>query len=235
MKERPILMSAPMVRALLEGRKTQTRRIMNPQPVHAQHHVWKGKTVRDAEHRMWCWKDVVLENIWDFPNGDDRRELALHSPYGLSGDRLWVREAWKTGSSLDKCDAKAIAALCLKAGYKTPGAPVLYLANDYVRRWGDNDRSDFGVFGRYRHARFMPRWASRLTLGIAEIRVQRLRDIGVKDAIAEGCEPLPPFPASVSAPEDYISGYRNLWESINGAGSWDSNPWVWAVTFEVAV
>jgi hypothetical protein len=91
MKTYPIIFSGPMARALLENRKTMTRRVMNPQPEFLQFHHYKGKTVYDGEARRWCWKNLVLENIWDFP--ENRQELAAHCPYGKPGDLLWVRES----------------------------------------------------------------------------------------------------------------------------------------------
>jgi hypothetical protein len=164
------------------------------------------------------------------------RWACVDCPYGTPGDRLWVREPWKTGNKLNALDAKGIAAKCLDAGYKQPGAPIFYLADGTTRVWGDNDYDDFGEFGRYRHARFMPRWASRITLEIAEVRVQRLQEIREEDSIAEGVEKR-----SSATWRNYHEGialfyakhsFYSLWESINGAGSWDANPWVWALTFK---
>lgn len=104
MKSRPILLSSSMVRALLAGTKTQTRRIVKPQPEHLQHHVYKGKALYDAEHRIWWWKQNSFENLIDFEDG--RRELAKLCPHGVVGDQLWVRETWShDASSLDECRA----------------------------------------------------------------------------------------------------------------------------------
>ena len=221
MKERPIIMSAPMVRALLEERKTQTRRVLNPQPSHDQYHVWRGRVTRDEEHRMWCWKDLALENIWDFPNGEDRKELALHCPYGVPGDRLWVREAFliddrtlitgplpRVEPNLDwqdctyyradgECCEQIPECACAEYDGKTPWRPSI----------------------------FMPRWVSRITLEITDVRVQRLQEISEEDAIAEGYE-------VAFGPGMFSRAFDSFWDSINAKKHpWASNPWVWAITF----
>ena len=143
-KERPIIFSGPMIRAILEGRKTQTRRIVKPN----------------------C--------------------LSKLSPYGRTGDRLWVRETW---------------------GHNPEGPGYVYRSD------GDFDMKFHG--DRWRPSIHMPRWASRITLEVTGVRVERLQDINEEDALAEGVE----------------HAFRSLWESINGPGSWDANPWVWVVEF----
>ena len=242
-RERPILFSGPMVRAILEGRKTQTRRVMQPQPSHDQHHVWRGKVTRDAEHRMWCWKYLVLENIWDFPDGEDRKELATHCPYGVPGDRLWVRETWRPET--DWID-----------GTIATSADIRYSAD------GEDDRQNWveipeaqrsaatvmlaksvdGQDGRRWHPSIhMPRWASRITLGITDVRVQRIQDISEQDALAEGVE----FHGGLNAWRSYdlisqtpfiektaVGSFRTFWTSINAKKHpWSSNPWVWCLSF----
>lgn len=152
-------------------------------------------------------------------------------PYGKPGDRLYVKEAWKTAQVNDALSPKQMIKACRDAGWKSgkAWAPIEYLA--------DGHRDNFDTFakqlGRYRHARFMPSDYSRITLEVTDVQVQRLQEISVRDAIAEGAPAVPPFPASVTAPEDHLTGFRKLWESINGPGSWDANPWVWAVSFKV--
>ncbi len=186
MKERPILFSAPMVRAILAGTKTQTRRVV---------------------------KDPGLPCATDAQQRDCIRR-AIGCPYGQPGDRLWVREAWGVyDQGFDTAEESAF---------------VVYRA--------DTDRPDPK---RWRPSIHMPRWASRITLEITDVRVQRLQDISEADADAEvfgGGFPhvvLPElFPdadaaGGLSIPECF----RVLWESINGAGSWETNPWVWALTF----
>jgi hypothetical protein len=195
MKERPILFSAPMVRALLDGSKTQTRRVVKPQPS-----ILAGE--------LLCWKDNALT--------DD--QMAALCPYGQPGDRLWVRESWHQRGKFvfalpdsDKRSWLGTREIAYSADAKRPG-----------HDW------------RSRPSIHMPRWASRITLEITEVRVERLQDISEDDALAEGCSST----AIVHEDgEDYTGHYaseeyQDLWESINGPGSWDTNPWVWAVSFK---
>lgn len=168
MKERPILFSAPMVRALLAGTKTQTRRIL------------KNQRAYDIDK---C-------------------------PYGQPGDRLWVREAWA----------------------KTQPIQLPWPQTMVVYREGDN-RTDYG--GPWKPSIHMPRAFSRITLEVTGVRVERLQDISVEDAIAEGVNI---HPDHHSKPRESIysavEAYRDLWEQINGPESWDANPWVWVVSFK---
>jgi len=183
MKERPILFSGPMVRAILEGRKTQTRRVVKPQP---------GCDPRDDEHL------------------DMGR-----CPYGQPGDRLWVREAWHTDErDLEYARAKHEDAMS--------DSPIYYRADP------ENDNAGC----TWRPSIHMPRWASRITLEITRVRVERLQEISEKDAIAEGADPYlhPVHPGREGL--RHVDGFRSLWESINGPGSWDANPWVWVIEFK---
>jgi len=217
-KERPILFSAPMVRALLTGTKTVTRRLVNPQPEHLQVHTWKGKTLYDAEHRIWWWKTHSFENLIDFDDG--RRELAALNPYGNTGDRLWVRESFRTSRDEPV----------------EPGATILYPAdlNDY-------DRKDKGP---WRPSIFMPRWASRILLEIVSVRVEPLLDITDEDAQREGVEKF--FTRfthigrdqrlttrELASEAEYRASFACLWDEINGDRAlWNTNPWVWRVEFK---
>jgi len=181
-KERPILFKGEMVRAIIESRKKQTRRIL------------KDK------------KDVAILGegcgvLWD--------EQAC--PYGEVGDRLWVRESFRTETNYYDD---------LKPSQLSGDEGILYCA--------DGDYSHNKTVGRYRPPMFMPRGLSRITLEITDIRVERLNDISESDAIAEGiigvCED--------GLWNDPCDKFADLWESINGAGSWDLNPWVWVVEFK---
>lgn len=193
MPDRPIIFSAPMIRALLDGRKTQTRRLFK---VPAGSYVEQG--------RVWAMTDGC-------PYGD----AAL--PY-RPGDRLWVREAWRVEQCFDdrspdelpngEIVARQYEADCVRRFWKYAHLPV----------------------GRYRHAIHMPRWASRLTLLVNEVRVQRLHEISAEDAAAEGI----PFEADALAPYEWsVARFADLWNSIHGPGAWDSNPWVAAISFDV--
>jgi hypothetical protein len=226
-KERPILFSAPMVRAILDGRKTMTRRVVSPQP------EW-----RDIQglFASWVFKGGLL-----YPNA--KTDVLTLCPYGQPGDRLWVREAWRVPACLDSMSGRQIADKALDAGYRKPWAPIQYEADG--TRNSERDWYEFGstpgtqVPGRYRHARFMPRWASRITLEITGVRVERLQAISAADAEAEGLRRFPFEDSFAWAWRDGdttghaspTGAFRNLWETINGAGSWDDNPWVWVVEF----
>lgn len=231
-KERPILFSTPMVRAILEGRKTQTRRVCKGAEAEALSEI--VGPYEDETGAGWC--------------GDAEGDVKFACPYGQPGDHLWVREAWRVPISLDGLSGKQIAAKCLDAGYRTPWCPIQYEADGARTR--ERNWRDFGpTLGRKRHACFMPRWASRTTLEVTGVRVERLQAISEADAIAEGiewyedatrpdrdsgwqCYPSPEPGCIGLSTKDSIYAFRTLWETINGAGSWDANPWVWAIEFE---
>ena len=228
MREKPILFSAPMVRAILSGSKSQTRRICNPQPVSVGS-LGKRRVYRDEE----------FKRAWETIKGTGECDQDRDCPYGKPGERLWVKESWRTGARLDAKSPKVIELACRDAGY-THGAccPVRYEADGSYTAWGDRDAADFGMWGKHRVSIHMPRWASRLTLEITGVRVERLQDISRTDAIAEGLDHVSdggsPWGIVGLAPSwsgDPRKSYRALWESINGPGSWDANPWVWVVEF----
>lgn len=194
MKERPIPFSAPMVRAILAGIKTQTRRVVKPQP--------------EAEHGGEPYWFVGGYRAWIYRRTTDllrKGGNVLPCPYGQPGDRLWVREAWKAHTTFDHLPPRDI-----------PQSHVWYMADD-----------SYKAESRFRQGMFMPRWASRITLEFTAVRVERLQEISVGDAIAEGIpRGGPENPDGIE-----IREYRQLWERINGHGSWDANPWVWVVEF----
>jgi hypothetical protein len=247
MKERPILFNAPMVRALLAGTKTQTRRVVKPQPEvqHDGEPYWFVGGYRAWQHRSTT--DVLR-----------RGGNPILCPYGQPGDRLWVREAHSIGPG---------PGVPLQPG-ETAGAlrwpHITYSADGAVER---RDTRWKGAFGMGRPSIHMPRWASRITLEIVSVRVERLKEISEADARAEGCERLDDgepgyverykpdwklcpqcggtrlytaIGAGLGALPDtdclrcdtYAKRYRHLWESINGAGSWDANPWIWVGEFK---
>lgn len=195
MKERPILFSAPMVRAILDGTKTQTRRVV------------KGFALELLQPDNFTPEYVAL------PEND-------LSPVGLPGDRLWVRE------SFWGCDAP---------GFGDQPCVVYddeWVGREYhpaeIRPWARK-------FGRIPSIH-MPRDCSRLTLEITGVRVERLQSISDTDAIAEGVKPTSDGAFHIEedryrAP-DPAECYARLWESINGAGTWAANPWVWVIEFK---
>lgn len=210
MKERPILFSESMVRAILEGRKTQTRRVINSvtgigrvtefQPSDTPGYAW---TFRD---RRLLWNDMTPHN------------LLSRCPHGQPGDRLWVREAWRIADS-DLCGCGGDYCTC-----GCNGQPI------YAASYSDDTRREMMPWCPSIH---MPRWACRLVLEITDVRVERLQDISEADARAEGCHgghgSIPGYNYSATPREQFWQ----LWESLSaGRGyGWDANPWVWAITF----
>jgi len=204
-----------MVAALLAGRKTQTRRLLSL----AGFRWFSQFGPSDTPGYDWhfrredgCWCDYRHDHL----------PIRYHA-----GDRLWVREAWRTSKVSDE----------LK--------PSQLCGGGYTRVWYESDRDNCDAHGRYRHARHMPKWASRLTLLVTDVRIERLQDISEADAIAEGIgrdlipDGLIPggntgfgFPG-YSGFATAKSAYAALWDSINGPGAWDANPWVVAISFEV--
>jgi hypothetical protein len=205
MTDRPIIFSGPMVRALLDGRKTQTRRVL------------KGKPPKCPPT---CHGTV--------PCG-----ICGIDPGYAPGDRLWVRETWRTDASMDALKPKKIEAACLDAGYRRPWAPIQYEADGARDNFTESDQRP----GKTRVAIHMPRWASRLTLIVDAVKVERLTDISETDAQAEGL--LQAYGGWVADSDgrcfgkDPQNAFRVLWEAINGAESWAANPWVVAVSFRV--
>lgn len=199
--DRPILFSGLMVRAILDGRKTQTRR------------VFCIKDPMGKKHAITSPKEEILE--FDDGSFNYLSTGALSGPYpcpyGHPGDRLWVREAWRTYASLDHLPPRHIE----------HGAGIQYEAGGSSVSGCDRLHG----MGKYRPPMFMPIWASRITLEIADIRVERLQDISEADAISEGVYSDPAAPAR--------DGFQLLWNSINAARGfgWDSNPWVWVISF----
>ena len=249
MKERPILFSAPMVRALLDGSKTQTRRPCK-YPIYANGFHFDG-------HDFLCHNDYLPPSatLMDVKRGgieyttSDHEGWESECPYGQPGDRLWVREAhWWFKDEPDHA-----------TGYFPPK-----LTADDVEYRADGDD------GRkvWRPSIHMPRWASRLLLEVTGARLEPLQDISEADANAEGCERLNDdepgyvyreepdwkvcpkcggtrlhnalgqnlgmiFDVDCHECDTYVKRYRHLWESINGPDSWTANPWVWVIEFKV--
>ena len=200
MKERPILFSAPMVRALLDGTKTQTRRAVKMPP------SWDCIVYADWGSGWWPYRSDDGES----PNYDNN-EIPLNCPYGQPGDRVWVREA--------------VAEISCRLTYR---ADTDDGAHCQVKRWTPSIH--------------MPRIWSRILLEITGVRVERLQDISEADCWAEGIDAVDGALDDMAIYElarrmnrqfeDAAPTYAALWESINGAGSWDANPWVWVVEFK---
>lgn len=250
MRERPILFSGPMVRALLDGRKTQTRRVVKPNPEWASRLPICDPSVMAADHQVWFW------------DGEhERAGASLDCPYGVPGDRLWVKETWRPTTALDPCG--------INITYAADGALRTIKDGEFGERdWTMPKAAATGNVSPL----FMPRWASRLTLTITEVRAQRLQDISEADAIAEGATPRPvegaaeerwcmdwsrvgsprfgtasltPRDIGLSDPQMAFANYINQlhggprWNFYYNDATrypqpiWDANPWVWAMTFQV--
>lgn len=213
MKERPILFSAPMVRAILEGRKTQTRRVVKPQPYWIE---WKRKRVYEG-----AFLDIDkggrllinnLENaLASFPMGEEKPRI-IKCPYGKPGDRLWVREAW---SPLLAPDITPLPKTSLGQWKGMAVQDVLYRADGEIT---------LSKGESWHPSIHMPRWASRILLEITNIRVERVQEISEDDIWAEGIDGAQP-----------LKVFSALWDSINGKKHpWSDNPWVWVIEFNLS-
>ena len=337
MKERPIPFSAPMVRALLAGTKTQTRRVMKPQPLGGMPTLLQH--LADIGHQRWATDEPDEEMVWK-------------CPYGQPGDRLWVRHSaaffpvyfkpipgWEglyaagtdgliyrmdrgepaalSGSPTSKgyltvslsrgqAETHAVYKLVCEAYYGSPpfdGAQVRHMDGEQTNNrpenldWGSQEQNwqdrkvhgrgmgqdhhaakltpaavevikasassqrelarEFGVsqatiweakhgrswaehapeprnmpaFKMWKPSIHMPRWASRITLEVTGVRVERVQDISIADAMAEGVVECNESLRGLEPCMEWRYAYEDLWNSINGPGAWDSNPWVWVVGF----
>lgn len=212
MKERPILFSAPMVRALLDGSKTQTRRVCKPANEHCLSYV-----VGPFEERA----DLGTSQF-----GDEEGDLMFSCPYGKPGDHLWVRETHRPIFG------------------QTCGLIGVDFRADLREKW-ERLGDQIGTPTKWVPSIHMRREYSRILLEITSIRVERLNACSESDAAAEGVKRAQRAISSAEAVPcfwDYLrdrpeyrnarDSYASLWESINGAGSWDANPWVWVVEFK---
>ena len=208
MKERPIIFSTEMVRAILDLKKTMTRRVIKPQPIYYEHGAWFEweRTKRDLNGTY------LAVNM---PN---------YCPYGQVGDRLWVRETWYVGRGYDNTKPSDLpipkySGITIKKGYIADGSKP---------DWAGITRSPL----------FIPRWASRIDLEITDIRVERLQKINLTNIYAEGCplekasvftDPAEGYELKGQATE----WFAFLWDSLNakrGYG-WETNPFVWVISF----
>lgn len=242
MGERPILFSGAMVRALLAGTKTQTRRVVKS--VELARGEARGVRVAPG---TFCYLDFdgVPGLSWRPFGGSPTvpyppEKVATACPYGAPGDRLWVRETWRTEELADGTDGVRFPDGAFCACENTP---------EVGDAWGSQHSAKSARRGTvWRPSIHMPRWASRLTLEVTGVRVERLQDISEADARAEGAQVVPFYPDDGFPLSDgwthvgddgkcvlYTSArdsFRALWESINGADSWVANPWVWVVAFK---
>ncbi|CUJ36478.1 hypothetical protein [Achromobacter sp. 2789STDY5608628] len=189
MRERPILFSGPMVRAILAGHKTQTRRVA----------------------KEFAGRDDLDAVLTRFPNQSG-------CPYGAPGDRLWVRESTHRRPMLNLLTGEPLADKYDGGAYTADGADVL-TPEGFDLAWWYSRKSCPSIH--------MPRFACRLVLEVTSVRVERLNEISQEDAELEGVE-------CNMSPLSFREHFQRLWEHLNGAESWDANPWVWVVEFRRA-
>lgn len=243
-KERPILFSGPMVRAILDGRKTQTRRIVKPAPPSIEtirklsgsgFGLFNDRTSPPAVHRVtgpvWAVRETVGQTEWK-------------CPYGQIGERLWVRETLEAVVDTKFDDSETM--------------PIARYAADCSHIWTTGPRREPWLWkNRALPSIHMPRRLCRILLEITEVHAERLQDVTTDDIIAEGvqipvterghplivvtgkCPPIDylrsqntPGSAPYTLSELLRAHWASLWDGINGAGEWASNPWVWAVSFK---
>lgn len=213
-KERPILLNAEMVRAVLDGRKTQTRRIIQSPAKNMQANgrkvidyrepgdKWYGEHVFSMRNQSGTWCDYTKE------------QFLAKCPFGAVGDRLWVRE--KTRVDLLLSNRRA------HVRYEADGAYQIVPIPERIKPMEDGRCMSNGCY----------REASRITLEITGVRVERLNSLTESDALAEGCNgghnSIPGYMYSATPHEHF----HHIWESIYGAESWQANPWVWVIEFK---
>ena len=221
MKERPILFSGPMVRAILEGRKTQTRRIVQPQPELIPDISLAGKLT--GSYSYWWYGSAAQTMI-------GVSMMPQFCPYGNRGEKLWVRETFCEFADYHIIDGKRFA-------YRAD--------SEHLRTFADSEQTRKELGYKWKPSIFMPRHASRITLEIVNVRVERLRDISEDDAKAEGIRELPlqegepgawwsgdVMQGSVLHGRSPVMAFRKLWDSINkDRAPWESDPWVWILEF----
>lgn len=227
MTDRPILMSGPLVRPSMEDLKTRTMRTMKDKlPRWKWPDYPRAVAVWDRSHGP----EVAARNgswpTWQDEAGDAR---PAPCPYGLPGDRLWVRETWQIKSPWWAEEA---------ARKRASGEVLTAEEQAHTVQWRA-DYADPKTQGRWTPSIFMPRWASRLTLEITSIGVQRPQELTAAEIVAEGV-PFSGLPGDeyIGSPEQkrlLHDGWRKLWIGINGAASWDANPWCWVVGFRRCV
>lgn len=239
MKERPIIFSAPMARAIMEGRKTMTRRQIKTITVESAAVGRHRVKLTEADH-----------------SGNDMRadfeEGMFACPYGQIGDRLWVREAFMAvgyGGFGQTIDSGYERFETIGIEFAAGGDPVTFDFLNGTAIDGTPESVDYAMASRmsdsgpegYRPSIHMPRWASRIALEVTGVRVERLQDITNSDATAEGCQAIAGAKWQTFAEADAGSpmhdhtardAFAGLWDAINGEGSWAANPWVWVVEFK---
>lgn len=222
-----MIFNGEMVRAILDGRKTQTRRIMKTQPSDGFHPTHNGYDLDLNAH--WYTPGVVDKNGYLQPAKKDVFGVADENegftcPFGAVGDRIWLREAFQGPLVSEE----------LLEEYRS--YPDKFENPEYCEYAADGGPRpeycdlDDNLRHGWRPSIHMPRWASRLTLEITCVRVERLRDLSEDDAKSEG---ITPPSGGVIPGWEYRINFRDLWMSIYGSENWEANPWVWVIEFKV--
>ncbi|HIE8617585.1 TPA: hypothetical protein ACXPX9_001917 [Klebsiella quasipneumoniae subsp. quasipneumoniae] len=228
MKERGMIFNGEMVRAILDGRKTQTRRPIK----------WKQTRFTEIGERedgsKWPWSEDA-EHTCDFWHP---------CPFGAVGDRIWVREAYRFPASLDDVSPTGVGEMAVATGYRKPWAPTFYeFTGTFSDGWkGFKTPPKASDAGKLRPSIHMPRWASRILLEITDVRVERLNAISEEDAEAEGIDMEALYDSqdcydciadhNMTGRPTVTGAFKYLWESIYGEEGWKSNPWVWVIEFK---
>ncbi|EPM0703386.1 hypothetical protein WJE11_001914 [Klebsiella aerogenes] len=234
MKERGMIFNSEMVRAILDGRKTQTRRIMKVQPKPCNHANWPDYSP-DPQWKSYPggWCCAVCANGTTIDHRHHAKGITC--PYGTVGDRIWVRETFQgplfdyeqMESYLEDSSKFENPEFCQYAADGKP-APEYYDADDNLRHG-------------WRPSIHMPRWASRILLEITNIGIQRIHSISQNDAAREGLMRLPVTGRyCINQGDQYFGGASHdarevfswMWQSIYGEESWNANPWVWVIEFK---
>ncbi|SBZ41616.1 morphogenetic protein [Klebsiella quasipneumoniae] len=249
MKERGMIFNGEMTRAILDGRKTQTRRIMKVQP--SEDFTPMNMALETDYKARWYTPGVVDKDGYLQPAskevfGVSNENEGYSCPFGAVGDRIWVRETWailgnEDGCCIDweeklcKADERSAARIYRASCEQKPGNYGLWSIPDDAD-WKPHTK-DHQYEGAWRPSIHMPRWASRILLEITDVRVERLNSISQEDAQAEGMELTgwrptyfdPDSGGEVMTPYD---NFAQLWESIYGEESWKADPWVWVIEFK---
>ena len=216
MKERPILFSAPMIRAILAGTKTQTRRIVKWRGLDKSLNLNSSALYVERSGSNWVLASPTRTTY-------EYHSVPMPCPYGQPEQRLWVRESgWERPQRTPKM---------MREGADT-WEPYYYDA-DGLSQWDVEEFKEWGF--KRRPSIHMPRWASRITLEVTDVRVQRLTEISEADAMAEGAPPSHPSIDAVSRSYGYPdfprSWFAQTWDAINGPGAWARNDWVFVISF----
>lgn len=240
-KERPIIFSGEMVKAILDRKKTMTRRVVKSNFInHYKHaHIIRQSTDKKREGKAYFYDTPVGSMVLS--------SQLVNNPYGKVGDRLWVRETW---APVNSCGESALAykadneIICLSENeefldeYGTLNYTDPRLAKYAFADWADDLVN--GVEGAWKSPITMPRWASRILLEITDIRVERLQDISETDAKKEGMPPSHPSIDKISMQHGFNSFsqscFAQSWDSLydeNSPKRWANNQWVWVIEFKV--